>query len=169
MAEKTTQAEAKLQQFLESAGRSLSEAQRSLGDADGGATMMLSTAEIEVKAAVSADARGVMSLQPVSVSHIGRGSIDAGVLSTVRLSFVATQPEAESSAHPAPKRNFNELITEIRRRDDVARLEKILGDLTFSASFVPARQLWVVTARDADEHVVRELIMSDEIKETRGG
>jgi hypothetical protein len=110
-----------------------------------------------------------MSLQPVSVSHIARGGIDAGVLSTIRLQFVATQSEAGPSTHPAPKRDFNDLVTELHRREDVARMEKILGELTFSASFVPAKRLWVVTARDADEHVVREVIMSDEIKEARGG
>ena len=165
MAEQSTKADATLGLFLESAGRSLAEAQRALGASGEAATMMLSTAELEVKA----DVRGAMSLRPVSLSQISRGGIDAGLLSTIRLQYVATPPESEPSSQPAPKRTFHELITELRRREDVARLEKILGELTFSASFVPARQLWVVTARDADDHIVREVIMSDEIKEARRG
>lgn len=169
MAEQSTKADATLGLFLASAGRSLAEAQRALGASGEAATMMLSTAELEVKAAISADVRGAMSLRPVSVSQISRGSLDPGLLSTIRLQYVATPPESEPSSQPAPKRTFHELITELRRREDVARLEKILGELTFSASFVPARQLWVVTARDGDDHIVREVIMSDEIKEARRG
>lgn len=107
--------------------------------------------------------------QAVSVSPGARSSVDADALSTFRMNFVAMLPETEPPAYPAPKRNFNSLITELRRREDVARLERILGELTFSVSFVPAKRLWVVTARDADDHLVREVIMFDETEETHGG
>lgn len=170
MADIITKAESPLRLFLESAGRSLSDAQRSLGaGSDGAPTMLLSTAELEVKAAVRSDAKGALSLQPISVSDITRGTVNPGLLSTFRLQFVATAGEAEPPAGPAPKRSVADLVAELRGRADVSRLEKIIGELNFSASFVPTRQVWLVTATDANNQVVREVILSDEVKETRRG
>jgi hypothetical protein len=170
MAEIITKAESPLRLFLESAGRSLSDAQRSLGVEAGGApTMLLSTAELEVKAAVRSDAKGALSLQPMSVSDITRGTVDPGLLSTFRLQFVATAPDVVPTPGPAPKRRVADLVAELRRKTDLGRIEKIVGELSYAASFIPARQVWLVTATDANNQVVREVILSDEVKETRRG
>ena len=80
-----------LETFLKSAGQSFTDAQKAL--VPGGevpVNMMLSSAELELKASISSNAQGKMSIRPVSSEDIVRGGIDPGLLSTLRISFVSS-------------------------------------------------------------------------------
>jgi hypothetical protein len=80
-----------LETFLKSAGQSLTDAQKKLVPGiEVPVNMMLSNAELELKVTVSSDAKGKMSIRPVSSEDLVRGGIDSGMLSTIRISFVSS-------------------------------------------------------------------------------
>jgi hypothetical protein len=99
MADKITIKEIDLGTFLQSAGQSFTDAQKKLiPDLDAQVNMILSNAELEVKVTVSSDARGNMSVRPVSSDDIASGTINPGMLSTLRMSFVSSIGEVTSRA-----------------------------------------------------------------------
>jgi hypothetical protein len=53
------------------------------------------------------------------------------------------------------------VIKEVSVREDVAVLDKILGGLTYEAVFIPGTQRWLVTAKDPEQHLVREVVVPD--------
>ncbi len=92
-----------LETFLASAGRSFTDAQKTLLPGAGVAVnMMLSNAELELKAAVGTDAAGKMIIRPISSEDIARGDIDPGLISTFRISFVSSIGELTGETTPAP-------------------------------------------------------------------
>ena len=112
-----------LKAFVEAAGQSFSEAQKALVPGlDVPINMMLNSAELELKVAVSSDVKGRMSICPISSQELRRGGIDPAMLSTIRISFISTigetkQPAAPSTTPPtAPKRTLSEIIKEIHSR-----------------------------------------------------
>ncbi len=67
MADNPTPGDIDLETFLKLAGQSFTDAQRALVPGlDVSVNMMLSSAELEVKVAVSSDVRGKMSIRPIS-------------------------------------------------------------------------------------------------------
>jgi hypothetical protein len=142
--------------FFEAAGRSLGEAQGALaGETDVPTTVAISEAQLEVKVVVDKRDDG-LDLQPVGTEVLAKGKIDPGLVSTVTLRFV---PVATTEA-PAI-RSGAEVIDEVRKRPDVQRVAKIVGELDFEAQFVPGRR-WLVVARDADGRIVREAVVDDD-------
>jgi len=81
---------ADLKGFLEAAGRSLADAQGALaGDvADIPTAVAIAEAELEVKATMGG-APGTVVLQPVTSQDARQGAITPGMLSTVRIRYVA--------------------------------------------------------------------------------
>ncbi len=157
--------QADLQAFLEAAGRSLTDAQGSLGSGVQLASdMVMSEAQLEVKAAVTTSATGKVTLQPISAADLAVGKINAEALSTVRVNFVATASESLKPAASPPKRKPDDVIQAVRDRVDVQRLVPILGELTIEPTYIPASQRWLITARDAKGRIVRETIEPDEIQ-----
>jgi hypothetical protein len=161
--------EADLRGFLEAAGRSLSEAQGTLG---GGleqrpATLVIANAELEVKTALKSDSSGGLTVQPISAEDLARTSIDAAALSTVRVSFVATPPDTLSGS--VPVRQPAEVADEVRKRPDVAQLDRILGGLEVQAIYIAQSQRWLVTAADRKGRIVREVVLPDTQKAGSGG
>ncbi|MBL8156546.1 MAG: hypothetical protein JNM70_20370 [Anaerolineae bacterium] len=156
--------QADLQAFLEAAGRSLTEAQGSLGSGvQLVSDMVMSEAQLEVKAAVTTDAAGKVTLQPIAAADLAVGKINADALSTVRVSFVATASESLKPT-ASPKRKPADVIQAVRERVDIQRLVPILGDLTIEPMYIPASQRWLITARDAKGRIVRETIEPDDIQ-----
>jgi hypothetical protein len=91
MTEQPTSQAIDLETFLASAGRSFTDAQKALlPGAEVPVNMMLSSAELELKAAVGTDAAGKMTIRPISSEDIARGGIDPGLISTFRISFVSS-------------------------------------------------------------------------------
>ncbi len=91
MVDNSTPNDIDLETFLKSAGQSFSDAQRALiPGMDVPVNMMLSNAELELKVAVSSDTKGKMSIRPISSEDIIRGSIEPGLLSTIRINFVSS-------------------------------------------------------------------------------
>ncbi|MDP3879366.1 MAG: hypothetical protein Q8Q07_03550 [Dehalococcoidales bacterium] len=173
MVEKSTSGDMELGDFLEAAGRSLAEAQVSLvPDLNVPVNMMLSNADLEVKVAVSKNAVGRLTVRTIPIEDILRGDIDAGTLSTIRVTYVATLGEsmvvaaqtAAPSAEPtkAPEKTPVQVIEEIRRRPAITKLEQRSGTLDIKPSFVPEQNRWLVTLRSKDGKVVREMIVPDE-------
>ena len=153
---------ADLSGFLEAAGRSLAEAQGALaGDvADIPAAVAISEAELEVKATMEG-AQGAVRLQPVTSEDARQGAITPGMLSTVRIRYVAVTEDTLVAPSEQPTRSAATVIEEVSAREDVAVLDKILGGLTYEAVFVPTTQRWLVTAKDPEERLVREVVVPD--------
>jgi hypothetical protein len=153
---------AELSGFLEAAGRSLADAQGALaGDvADIPAAVAISEAELEVKATMEG-AQGAVVLQPVTSQDARQGAITPGMLSTVRIRYVAVTEDTLVAPSEQPTRSAETVIKEVSAREDVVVLDKILGGLTYEAVFVPGTQRWLVTAKDPDEHLVREVVVPD--------
>lgn len=170
MADKSSSSDVDLGAFLKSAGQSLSEAQEALvAGLELPTRMVLSNAEMEIKVAVSSDAKGRMTIQPISAQDIRRGGIEPDVLSTLRVSFVGPVGEATPSAvTPAgPKRNPIDIIDEVHKYPDVTKLEKVLGGLDIKPSYVPDKKRWLVSVSDSDGRIVRELVLADDIEEKK--
>ena len=148
--------------FLEAAGRSLADAQGSLaGDvADIPAAVAISEAELEVKAAVARLADGRLTLETISTQDMRQGKITPGLLSTVRVHYVAGA--ADTLTAGPPTRTPKDVIDGVRGREDVVVLDKILGGLAYDAVYVSAGRRWLVTARDAEQRLVREVLVPDE-------
>jgi hypothetical protein len=148
--------------FLEAAGRSLADAQGALSGelVDVPTAVAISEAELEVKATVDRGAGGVV-LEPVSTETALKGGITPGVLSTLRIRYVAVTEDTVSPPSQRPTRDPGSVIGEVQKREDVAALDKILGGLQFQAVFVPATKRWLVTARDPEDRLVREVVVPD--------
>lgn len=157
-----------LQAFLEAAGSSLAGAQAPIGaDVQLPSAMVLANAELELKAAILTDSQGRLTVKTFSSQDILRGSINPGVLSTVKVNFVATLgetlPSQSSPAADAPKRTPQDVIDSVKARPDIRLLDEILGDLEIKVNYVPGQQRWLVTAHDPRNRLVRELVLPDDI------
>lgn len=149
--------------FVEAAGRSLAEAQGSLaGDlVDIPPAVAISEAELEVKAAVVRRADGVLGLETISTQDMRAGNITPGLLSTIRVQYVAVAADTAMPPSEQPTRTPKDVIDAVRGRQDVVVLDEILGGLVFEAIYVPGRR-WLVTAKDAEQRLVREVIVPDQ-------
>lgn len=155
---------AELSGFMEAAGRSLADAQGSLaGDAVQVPTAVaIAEAELELKAAVARRSDGAVVLETISTKDMRAGGITPGLLSTIRIQYVAVTGDGGLAPSAQPTRTPKDVIADIRKRDDVVVLDRILGGLVYEATFVPGSRRWLVTARDPDERVVREVLVPDE-------
>lgn len=155
--------EADLTGFLEAAGRSLADAQGALAGelVDVPSAVAISEAELEVKATMDRGAGGVVVLQPVTSQDARQGAITPGMLSTVRIRYVAVTEDTLIAPSQRPARTPATVIDDIRKREDVVALDKILGGLTYEAVFVGPSQRWLVTARDPEGRAVREVVVPD--------
>jgi hypothetical protein len=150
--------------FLEAAGRSLADAQGTLADgvADIPAAIAIAEAELEVKAAVTRRTDGTLQLETLSAQDMRSGTITPGLLSTVRVQYVAVAADTLAAPSQQPIRAPKDVIDDVRVRDDLAVLERILGGLVFDAVYVPSGRRWVVTAKDEEQRIVREILVPDE-------
>ncbi len=162
--------EADLQAFIESAGRSLADAQSALGSGHEIPTaLVMANADLEIKTALASDARGRLALQPISIQQASGGAIDPGMLSTLKVSFVATIDDTIQAGAKEPSRPKDDVIAGVRERADLASLDRILGGLKYDATYVPLQERWLVTVRDPQDRLVRELVIPDQVKEGGGG
>jgi hypothetical protein len=150
--------------FLEAAGRSLADAQGTLADgvADIPAAIAIAEAELEVKAAVTRRTDGTLQLETLSAQDMRSGTITPGLLSTVRVQYVAVAADTLAAPSQQPIRAPKDVIDDVRVRDDVAVLDRILGGLVFDAVYVPSGRRWLVTAKDEEQRIVREILVPDE-------
>jgi hypothetical protein len=155
--------EAELGGFLEAAGKSFTDAQGALaGDlVDLPPAVAIAEAELELKAAVQRRTDGTVVLETISTQDMRSGSITPGLLSTIRVQYVAVAADTVAAPSQQPTRTPKDVIDDVREREDVAVLDRILGGLRYEAVFVPGKR-WLVTARDADERLVREVVIQDE-------
>jgi hypothetical protein len=142
--------------FFEAAGRSLGDAHGALTGGEVPTAMAISQAELEVKVIVDKRDDG-LDIQPVGSEVLAKGAVDPGLVSTVKLSFV---PVAAAEA-PA-RRAGSDVIDEVRKRPDVQRVAKIVGELHFEAQYISEQQRWVVVARDVEGRTVREVVVADD-------
>ena len=163
MATNTIKQQVGLGEFFELAGRSIAEAQDAIAPLDQPTQMVIGDAQVEVKVTMASDADGALAVQPISSEDALRGGIDPGMLSTLRVNFVATAaaPPANSVTGASPMRDLKEVIEEVSSRPDVINVTKILGKLDYEVTYVPNQQRWLVVARDAKQRIVRESVVSD--------
>ena len=156
-----------LGEFFELAGSSISAAQKAVAPMDQPTQMVIGDAEIEVKVTMVTDARGRLSVQTISSAEARQGRIDPGMLSTLRVNFVAAvaDPPASSVTGARPKRQVNDVVKAVSSRPDVISLSKLLGKFSFETTYVPNQKRWLVIARDAKGRIVRESIIPDVIEE----
>jgi hypothetical protein len=154
--------EADLGGFVETAGHSLVSAQSDLaGEALGvPAAVAIAEAELEVKATVGKGPEGEMTLQPISNKEAREAQIDPGLLSTLRVRYVAVTEDSLAQAD-RPRRKAEAVIAEVSKRDDVAALDQIVEGLSYEATFVSSARHWLVTAHDPQDQVVRVVTVAD--------
>jgi hypothetical protein len=157
--------------FLESAGLSFSDAQKALvRGLDIPVNMMLGNSELDLKVVVASDPQGRVTIRPISSQDLSRGGIDPGMLSTLRISYISTVAESKQPSVVSfkPKRNLNDVISEVRTKLKLDTLEKTAGKVEVKPSYVPEKNRWLVTVENAKGKVIREIIMPDSVKETKG-
>jgi hypothetical protein len=130
--------------------------------ADFSAAVAISEAELEVKVAVSRTGDGKLAVETLSAEDMRSGTITPGLLSTVRVQYVAVPADTLSAPSQQPTRAPSDVIANVREREDVVALDRILGGLSFDAVFVASGSRWLVTAMDAERRVVREVLVPDE-------
>ena len=154
--------EADLRQFLETAGRSLADAQGALAGevVDIPTAVAISEAELEVKATLDRK-DGSVILQPVTAMRHARAGFPRAWCR--RFEFATSLWRRTRSLAPSerPSQTPEKVVDEVRSREDVARLDKIMGGLTYEAGFVPSTKRWVVTARDQEDRPVRHVLVPD--------
>src|SRR3954463_13722256 len=93
--------EADLRDFIEAAGKSLSEAQGALSGDSGLRTagLAISEAQLEVKAAVTQRPGGKLALQTLSMETL-RSGIEPALVSTLNIRYVAVADTHDSAARP---------------------------------------------------------------------
>ncbi|MCU0857436.1 MAG: DUF4332 domain-containing protein [Pontiellaceae bacterium] len=138
-----------LEELLASAGRSFTEAQRSLlKGVNVPATMMLSQAELELKVVVETDAKGRVLVSPVSSKDITRGTINPGMLSTLRINLISSA--GESSGDRMPAENLPPSVGE----GSAARVPDLKG-LTMNAAAARLKKgLWKYAAHAASREEI---------------
>jgi hypothetical protein len=149
-----------LGQVVAAAGAALSDAQRELLGEGFAAQMAVSEVELEVKAAFGRDGRGELTMTPISAADLAKGTIAPGLVSTVKVRYTAVAADEAPTAE-APAKSSPQVIDQVRAREDVARLDRILGGLDLQATFVPEVRRWLVSARDPEGRVVRQLVVED--------
>jgi len=157
--------ETPLESFLGAAGRSLSEAQRQLtGDAErlGEPTAMAITeVDLEVKLTFESIERDQVTMRPVTISEVRTEEVKAELVSTLHVRYIAVPEEEPGGSEEQAARSTEDVIREVKEREDLRSLERILGGLEFDAVFVPATGSWLVQATDRKGRVVREIALPD--------
>jgi hypothetical protein len=155
--------EADLGGFLEAAGKSFTDAQGALaGDVvDLPPAVAIAEAELELKVAVQRRTDGTVVLETISTQDMRSGAITPGLLSTIRVQYVAVAADTLTAPSQQPTRTPKDVIDDVRGREDVAVLDRILGGLRYEAVLVPGKR-WLVTAHDPDDRLVREILVPDE-------
>jgi hypothetical protein len=164
MVNKRTPENIELGDFLEAAGKSLGDAQNSLlSGLHLSTNMILNNADIEVKVLVDS-ANGKISIKPISSEDLRVGSIDPGLLSTLRISFISTVEEPiEETISPAVEsvKAPSQLIEEVLNRKDIQKLASTRGELQVKPTFVAERKRWLVSVEDTSGKVLREIVLPD--------
>ena len=109
------------------------------------------------------DESGGVQVAPLGRKEIRSLGSGADSLSTVTVNFVALTEADEPPAAGRPPIAGGKAIEVVSKRSDVVRLARVLGPLTFDATFVPERSTWLVTAHDRNGRTVREVLVDREI------
>jgi len=109
-------------------------------------------------------ADGKINIRPVSSEDLRIGSIDPGLLSTLRISYVSTveEPVEEPASPPVESaKEPSRLIEEVLNRKDIQKLVATRGELQVKPTFVAEKQRWLVSVEDSSGKVLRELVLPD--------
>lgn len=151
--------DAELNEFLEAAGLSLGQAQRSiLGGETRPPQVVLSEAELEIRAGFRLDDRG-LHIEPVGSEGVVRGALDSSALSTLKVRFVAARSE---EGPDQPTRSRKDVVEAVTARADVKRLSELVGEVRVDAAFVGEMGIWTAQVRDAQGTLLRQLTLPDQ-------
>lgn len=172
-----------LNDFLSAAGASLTDAHQQLGTGlDFITGMALASADLEVKAAVHSQG-GRLSISTLPAEEVRLSEVNPALLSTVKLSFVATGLDEEGFRSPTPgpqagpvqagptgkapeaqppsQRQPTEVEAEVRKRKDIQQLQEVFGELSLRSAYVPALERWLVVVEGPRGMLLRELVLPD--------
>lgn len=172
--------------FLSAAGEHLTDAHQQLGSGlDFVTGMTLASADLEVKAAVHS-VGGRLAISTLPAEEVRLSEVNPELLSTVRLSFVATSLEEEPASRAVPRgtggpatapaaesapaalRSWSEVEATVRARLEEQGLTEVFGDLRLRPAYVPELQRWLVLVENQAGLVLRELVLPDR-KPDEGG
>jgi hypothetical protein len=163
MVNKRTPENIELGDFLEATGQSFGDAQNSLlSGLNLSTNMILHNADIEVKVLVDS-ADGKINIKPVSAEDLRVGSIDPGLLSTLRISYISTveEPVEETNSTVESVKKPDQLIEQVLNRRDIQKLAATRGELEIRPTFVAERKRWLVSVEDKSGRVLREIVLPD--------
>lgn len=150
--------------FIEMVGQSFTDAQNSmLSGLNLSSNMVLNNADLEVKVTVDT-LRGKMVVRPISSEEIRTGSIDPGLLSTLRISYVSTfdEPARAPVNETAPSHKTpSELVEEVLNRKDIQKLAGNVRDIRVNPTFVPEKSKWLISVEDKSGKVLQEIVLPD--------
>lgn len=144
-----------IESVLAAGGAALTSAQQALVPG-GGFRMAISDVELEIKAAVDRNGAGKLVVTPIGVHQLSQ-QIAPDLVSTVKVRFTAIGAEAAAE----PMRPREDVVEEVRGREDVRRLDEILGGIRVHATFVPESRTWLATAADSEGRVLRRIVLDD--------
>lgn len=165
-------------EFLSAAGENLTDAHQQLGTGlDFVTGMTLASADLEVKAAVH-NVGGRLTISTLPAQEVRLSEVNPELLSTVRLSFVATSLEegsaatqsrgtappakAPSPAAAAPRRAQTAVVQQVRERLEIQGLQEIFGELNIRSAYVDELERWLVLVESTAGLVLRELVLPDQ-------
>lgn len=151
--------DAELNEFLEAAGLSLGQAQRSiLGGEARPPAVVLSEAELEIRAGFRLGDRG-LHIEPVGSEEAAKGTLQSGALSTLKVRFVAARSEEGANE---PVRSRKDVVDAVTARSDVKRLSDLLGEVRVETAFVGEMGIWTAQVRDTQGTLLRQITLPDQ-------
>ncbi|KAA6232545.1 hypothetical protein FP507_05205 [Chlorobium phaeovibrioides] len=145
-----------VEDFIGAVSNSFGTAQKGIGLVEGmQSAMMISEAEVTIKTGMRMNNKGQLALEPVSSAS----SVQPDALSTLTIRYVAARGEGTDLNTPRTSRE--DILREVSSREDLTRLQGILGKLDMNADYAKELDLWTVKVTDDRSRVVRVLTIED--------
>jgi len=148
-----------VEDFIDAVSNSFGTAQKGIGLVEGmQSAMMISEAEVTIKTGMRMN-KGRLALEPVSSASSVIGGVQPDALSTLTIRYVAAR--GEGTELNTPRKSREDILREVSSREDLTRLQGILGKLDMNADYAKELDLWTVKVTDDRSRVVRVLTIED--------
>lgn len=160
---------APLSAVLDATAASLSATQLALDPAGEGpqSALALSEATVEMKTTFVRRADGQLGAEPVSLSTATTTNLQSGLVSSVKVQYVAVAGKLPVTPAPVPAPPASVLTAEevramVAKEADTLRLVKAFGTPVVKPFLVPGAGRWLVLVSDASGRVLRERVVVDQ-------
>jgi hypothetical protein len=117
----------------------------------------ISESEIDLKATVATDDKGVARLRPLAAEDELSRTLNPGLVSGVRARFVVVPEEGP----PRPQRAAPDIRAEVLGLADIERLRAIFGRLEVKPSYHADGRRWIVDVYEPGGQLLRSLQVAD--------